>query len=144
MVAGIVFTLGLLNHNVEVFLHPLHPQLGVEQLLRAFHSGPVHSYQDLPKAGEGFDTIVYADWYPVGTPRAGGESKLQGASPGPPESGRLHSLDAVGCGAMPALYLGITLLWTSRLVLCPGVSGIRGLPACGCADLAAAPSAACL
>ena len=80
MVAGIVFTLGLLNHSVEVFLHPQHPQLGVTDLLRVFHSGPVHSYQDLPKAGMGFDTIIYADWYPVGTPRAGGESKLQGGS----------------------------------------------------------------
>ena len=58
VVAGLAFALSLLGHQVEVFLHPQHPQLGVQELLRAFYSGPVNTYADLPKAAEGFDTVV--------------------------------------------------------------------------------------
>ena len=78
VVFGLVFTLGLLKHDVELFLNPLHAQFGVEALLRRFYAGPINSYEDLPKAAEGFDTVIYADWYPLGTPRSGGEAKLQG------------------------------------------------------------------
>ena len=77
VIFGLVFSLGLLKHDLEVFINPLHTQFGVEELLRRFYQGPINSYEDLPAAAQGFDTVVYADWYPVGTPRAGGESKLQ-------------------------------------------------------------------
>ena len=80
VIFGLVFSLGLLKHALEVFINPLHSQFGVEDLLRRFYSGPIRSYEDLPVAAEGFDTVVYADWYPVGTPRAGGDSKLQSTS----------------------------------------------------------------
>ena len=76
VVAGIVYTMGLLGHTVEVFLCPEHSESGVADLLRLFFTGPISSLQDLPLAAHRFDTIVYADWYPKSKTRF--ETKLEG------------------------------------------------------------------